>query len=1077
MYNALRSPTVRAILCVLLLCSVGAAHAQATVKFNLPSGSLADALRSVASQTNSNILFDKKLVSGLKVKALSAELNAEQAVNRLLQGTGLTYRKTDDKTVVIVRISDPSDPPPPGQGETPAPVAPGSAPEQRSNTGYVGGSTAALAQSSQGATLPASPDQTGNRSMSEDQKVAEIVVTAQRQAMRREQEIKMDALGVVDSVSAEEAGQFPDQNIADALQRVPGVSVNRGGGESNQISVRGFGPQFIATTVNGRVMATDFGSDAYNFGSFTGASMAFNFDVLPSELISVAKVSKTATADGPEGGIGGTVDIVTARPFDSLGFHAVATLAGVNDTLSGGPSGGVRPKAYLMGSWTNPDKTFGVLASLSYYERNSAQISASTGGWLESQSVPNNTPPLTNVTLPQKIEIDPSSFHRVRQGASLALDWAPADTVMVKADALFSNYLTRSRTFALSSFNNTAALTNVTANQNNTALSFTCGTDPTAPAAGCYDMTNDYVAEGTYSSEYDLLGGLNVAWNVTSSSKLDFDVAYSEAWDHPGASPDNYYLVDGARRTGDFPVWTNNGTEALGTYSAATLGNMTDLNALRAHYENVGSGNVTNEIPQVQLHLEQQVDAGALSRIDVGAKWERYLVTNQGYDNNYSAPGSTSAPDCAYCGYLAAVPGSLIGAFVYTVPDAGILSQYLPNAPHQWVGFNPYANLAALSNPATLGQLSAATQASLLQYYNNNFLPTYDPATYNQIVETNKSAYVKALLKGQLLEQPWALDLGLRYVHTNTVSVANFQQLVGLNVGPNGCNNCGQYGPLQPQSASGEYSYVLPSANFKANVSDNLVYRLSVSRTLTRPDLVYLDLNTSYNTRPQFYSITRGNPDLKPYLSKNVDTGLEWYIDRDSYLAAEGFYKSVSNFVTSVTTPIPLLGQTFSLTEPTNLNSATVKGAEFAANYRFSFLPAPFSGLGVAFNYTIVSSSATINPGLIRTSTFALPGMGDSMNVSGYYDRGSWQARLAYNWRAAYLDSISAGGGGLPETTAAYGQLDFSGAYKVNDHVSVFASATNLTNAVIFRYMIYPNQPDYFEADGRTYLLGVRAAF
>jgi outer membrane receptor protein involved in Fe transport len=124
-----------------------------------------------------------------------------------------------------------------------------------------------------------------------------------------------------------------------------------------------------------------------------------------------------------------------------------------------------------------------------------------------------------------------------------------------------------------------------------------------------------------------------------------------------------------------------------------------------------------------------------------------------------------------------------------------------------------------------------------------------------------------------------------------------------------------------------------------------------------------------------------------------------------------------------------------------------------------------------------VSSSATINPGLIRTSTFALPGMGDSMNVSGYYDRGPWQVRLAYNWRAAYLDSISAGGGGLPETTAAYGQLDFSGAYKVNDHVSMFASATNLTNAVIFRYMIYPNQPDYFEADGRTYMLGVRAAF
>jgi TonB-dependent receptor len=901
-----------------------------------------------------------------------------------------------------------------------------------------------------------------------------IVVTSQREAIRHSQEIKMDSLGVVDSVSAEEAGQFPDQNIADALQRVPGVAVNRGGGESNQISIRGFGPQFVATTVNGRDMATDFGSSAYNFGVFS-PSTAFNFDVLPSELISLAKVSKTATADGPDGGIGGTVDIITARPFDAVGFHAVGTLAGVDAALTGGPAGGVTPKAYLMASWTNPDKTFGVLASVSYYERNSTQISATTGGWLEGQSVPNTVPPLMNITLPQKIEIDPSTYHRVRQGANFEIDWAPVDSVTVKVDSLLSNYLTRSSTHALSNYNDAAAFSSVTYNKNNTALSFTCGTDPTAPAAGCYDMTNDYLAYASYSSEYDLLEGLNVAWKVAESTKLDLDVAYSEAYDHPGASPDNYALVDGARRTGDFPVWTNNGANALGTYNVATLGNMTDLNALRVHYENAGSGNVTNEIPQIQLHLEQQIDAGVLSRIDAGAKWEREMVTNQGYDNNYSVPGSLSAPDCVYCGYLASVPGSAIGAYVYNVPGAGLLSKYLPNAPVQWVAYNGAENLAALSNPATLSQLSPAAQASLAKYYNNYFLPTLNPATYNQIVETDKSAYVKALFKGQIFDQPWTLDAGVRYVRTNTVSVANYQALLGLSGG--GCNNCGQFSPLEAQSATGEYAYVLPSANFKVNLVDNLVYRLALSKTLTRPDLSYLDLNTSYNTRPQYYAVTRGNPELKPYLSKNVDTGLEWYINRDSYLAVEGFYKSIDNFVTSVTTPIQLLGQTFQLTEPTNLNTATVKGAEFTANYRFSFLPAPLNGLGVAFNYTIASTSASINPGLIHTSSFALPGMGNTMNVSGYYDRGSWQARLAYNWRAAYLDSISTGGGGLPETTAAYGQLDFSGAYKFNEHLSVFASATNLTNAVILRYMIYPNQPDYFEADGRTYLFGARCAF
>ena len=150
MYSALRSPIVRAILMVVFLCAVGAAHAQATVKFNLPSGPLADSLRSVASQTNSNVLFDKGLVYGLKVKALNAELNAEQAVARLLEGTGLTYRKTDDNTVVIVRISGASGLPTSGHSAAPASAAPDPSPERRSDTDQAGRSAVSPAQSSQG---------------------------------------------------------------------------------------------------------------------------------------------------------------------------------------------------------------------------------------------------------------------------------------------------------------------------------------------------------------------------------------------------------------------------------------------------------------------------------------------------------------------------------------------------------------------------------------------------------------------------------------------------------------------------------------------------------------------------------------------------------------------------------------------------------------------------------------------------------------------------------------------------------------------------------------------------------------
>jgi TonB-dependent receptor len=136
----------------------------------------------------------------------------------------------------------------------------------------------------------------------------EVVVTGQRAAIRRAEDIKLNAVSVVDAVSAEEAGKFPDQNVADALQRVPGVAVDRSGGESSHITVRGFGPDFVNVVLNGRTLATD------------ARDRAFNFDVLPSELISTAEVHKTSSADLEEGGIGGTVNIITARPLNSKGF-------------------------------------------------------------------------------------------------------------------------------------------------------------------------------------------------------------------------------------------------------------------------------------------------------------------------------------------------------------------------------------------------------------------------------------------------------------------------------------------------------------------------------------------------------------------------------------------------------------------------------------------------------------------------------------------------------------------------------------------------------------------------------------
>jgi TonB-dependent receptor len=354
------------------------------------------------------------------------------------------------------------------------------------------------------------------------------------------------------------------------------------------------------------------------------------------------------------------------------------------------------------------------------------------------------------------------------------------------------------------------------------------------------------------------------------------------------------------------------------------------------------------------------------------------------------------------------------------------------------------------------------------------------------VSEKEKSFFAKALFDGTVWDKTWALDIGVRYLNVTSTSSAINRPPVSYYIDPSDTSN-GQvaYGPLAPQSDNGGYHKWLPSLNFKLNLLDNLVYRLALSKTLTPPQLSNLYYNKSFGTRPNSLTISQGNPQLQPYTSRNFDMGLEWYIDDASYLAIEGFYKKVSNFSTLVSTPVPFLtdantGQPFiwSLTQPINLNSSNISGEELTFNYQFTRLPAPFDGLGMAFNYTHVSSSTTLNPGVIATSgKFAVPGIGDSANLSAFYEKGPWQVRMAYNWRGSYLESLAYGSGAQPATRTAYGQLDLSASYGFSKHLSMFFSGTNLTQEHLYDYSVYRNRFLYAEADGTVYTVGLRGSF
>jgi len=878
----------------------------------------------------------------------------------------------------------------------------------------------------------------------------EVVISGQRAAIRRAEDIKLNAVGVVDAVSAEEAGKFPDQNVADALQRVPGVAVDRSGGESSHITIRGFGPDFVNVVLNGRTLATD------------ARDRAFNFDVLPSELISTAEVHKTASAELEEGGIGGTVNIITARPLDSRGFHAAGSVAAVNDSVNHAFSGKTTPKASLLLGDINDNGTFGWLVSAMYYKRDDQIQVVDTGGWYTNVNESQINPAYTNISVPQTLALSAIHETRTRRGVNGAIDWLPFDKLKVSLDAMLSDYRVASAYHGFGSYGNAADIQTLTVDPNGTALNYT--------RFNTGNLANDYIEQSNPRDAYNVQGGLNVAYAFTDSTKLDWDSALSSAWNKDSA--DGYFMVVGTRNIGVNPVWTNNGTDHLPSYS--NLLSTTDPSDLHVHCCNQGgqSFNVEDKIQENRLHLTTRFDGEGLSKLDFGLEYTNR--TKRQY--NVQTPNNLLCSE--YCGYVASVPASAIGIYVF---NAGTLVKGVsPGSPTQWLAYNPYAYLNYLTTPAAYNQLpNPAAFAAALAANGGTFAPREDLTSFSEVNEKTRSAYAKADFEGHVFEKHWLLDVGLRYSHTGTTSNAYSTPLLAITVNPNDTSNAiPTYGALSPISDGGAYSEWLPSANFKLNLLDNLIFRLALSKTESRPDLANLSAATTYNFRPNNQTLTKGNVDLKPYTSNNFDSGLEWYLDSLSYIAVDGFYKRVSNFNTVIGTQQTLLGFPFTVNEPVNLNTATIAGEEFTVNYQFTRLPKPFDGLGTSVNYTHVSSNASINSALLATAgKFAVPGIGDSGNVSGFYEEGPVQLRLAYNWRGKYLSSIAdPNEAGQPTTTKAYGQLDFSGSYRISPNFSLFLTATNLLRENIFKYQVYPNRPAYAEADGGTVTLGIRGS-
>jgi iron complex outermembrane recepter protein len=894
----------------------------------------------------------------------------------------------------------------------------------------------------------------------------EVVVTGIRSSLRQAMEIKRNSEQIVDSIASESLGKFPDTNIAESLQRITGVSIDRSGGEGQAVTVRGFGPQFNTVLLNGRRIVSDTGQ------------RSFNFDVLPAELISRVDVYKSATAELEEGGIGSTITLHTPRPLEIGQFKSIFAAKALYEDLSEN----VTPEVFGMISDTFADNRAGVLVSASYQKRKNRIERILMDGIL--------TAPRDSLTLiaqdlaaagysaddqffiPQNLNISPLDEDRERTNLNATFQYQIADNLKLTLDGMYDEFNVNTQSNALTFFVTPSIITSATFNENRVATSLT----QTVDAATDFTRAVRDRPTDTYAT------GLNLAWNLNDAWNVALDSSWSRT--ESGGAEGTDVAVAGFRKD----IWTlSYGPDGIPSVSGVPSQDLVDPSLPVAHFNLRGTGggplgggaDFGDELFEQRIQADWQPDWQGVKRISFGGFYstEKQSTTTRLSDNEIL---------CLYCGYFVGIPDSLMQPF-------SVGSSYLGGkvvVPAAWQTFDIDELLTYLESPeaaaardAALG-LPAGTTTALLAAHNGFEIHTRPNSS--RVEEEIASFYTDASFAGEISSKPWNLTLGARYVHTETTAFGISQPLQDLVNSGDPTLFLTVLGDAQTVSQTNTYNNVLPSLSFRLNLTDEIVARFAASKTLTRPPLGALSPRlTIGTTRPGNLQAATGNPDLKPFMSKNLDLSVEWYYQQNGFVTLGLFHKDVDNFLVNTVEQraFPIADSdnlfdgdpVFEVSLQDNLENARVKGLEFGVQHSFDWLPGIWSGFGVSANATLVDSDAELDVSDV-TQTFALEGLGDSYNVIGFYERGPIEARLAWNRRERFLQT-AVGFGGEPTFVQPYEQIDARVSYALNKNVALFAEGVNLNNERQLRVGRFTNQILLLEETGPRYTIGIRADF
>ena len=890
-----------------------------------------------------------------------------------------------------------------------------------------------------------------------------ITVTGYNAAIEKSIDYQRYADTIQNVITSADIGGLPDQSIADALTRLPGVSAERIAGQASQVNIRGLSGNFIQTTLDGREQPSTSGSNY------------IQFDQYPSELINMATVYKSSQASLIEGGVGGTIAMETANPLDnkkdqSLNIDARGSYTGMAHNVAGANALGYRLSAAYQGKFL--DNTLGV--GLGVAQMYQPHVSEQFVG--EAYS---GTPQQLNVNSPQQgylsqgLQLQQNGGEERRTGYLGTVVWKPSDELQITADSFFSKFKNESFGYGFRSqnfYNSSAQITNPVFGPNGSVIGGTVSTNPAG--VGNPQFSNETTADNYSTITNVFSGGLNLKWN-SGPWHIDGDLSLSRAQSHEinvDTTADPYTGLG----TADPQLAQQSVTylltgRSIGQASFSNPGMYTDLSQMALSRYGVYPYVYHDRTKAFRTSVKYDLPNNSIfSALEAGI-----------YMNNHTYNADRSVYE--------------YGSEWNSNPSRGQPPLSINSSDAQttcWKGsFGGFPCFLELNGPGILAShgITANPVKDISSAYNWTYVQS------GQVDQKVRDLFFMADIDAQLFGHELTGNVGMRVSHDSQYSQG--LQQVGNGAGiPITDGNGLTSSDFAPLNIGRKYTDYLPSLNLIYHLTDNDQVRFSAAKVLSRPPInSMLAGSGSYITNNNTYNIYGGtSPLLNPLRAQQYDATYEHYFDDSSGAVTAGvFFKHIKSFIQQVTynnfnfasvgitvpidpnTGAPYLSGDYQTAY--NAKGGDLRGLEVAFT-KTHFLPGIWSGIGVDANLALTSSSVK-NPSNLGgpTQMIGLPGLSQRVaSAAVFYDQGPFSARVSANYRSHFVSDTQIAVDNQLVVFASELVYDFQASYNINDKLTVVYQLLNASNQPTRTYFTNQQQTGTIQYFGRTNYLGLQ---